>query len=94
MEIKQIQNVVKKVLIVDELSRKNDNHLICETMRRMGFNIERSFKDVMNDNLTPSFESITRARRKVQQGHPNLKDNYVAQLRAQQEEMFREYSRN
>lgn len=94
MEIKQIQNVVKKVLIVDELSRKNDNHLICETMRRMGFNIERSFKDVMNDNLTPSFESITRARRKVQQEHPNLKDNYVAQLRFQWEEMFREFSRN
>lgn len=94
MEIKQIQNVVKKVLIVDELSRKNDNHLICETMRRMGFNIERSFKDVMNDNLTPSFESITRARRKVQQEHPNLKDNYVAQLRFQREEMFREFSRN
>lgn len=94
MEIKQIQNVVKKVLIVDELSRKNDNHLICETMRRMGFNIERSFKDVMNDNLTPSFESITRARRKLQQEHPNLKDNYVAQLRVQQEEIYREFSRN
>ena len=94
MEIKQIQSVVKKVLIIDEKSRKNDNHLICETMRRMGFNIERSFKDVMNDNLTPSFESITRARRKLQQEHPNLKDNYVAQLRVQQEEIYREFSRN
>ena len=94
MEIKQIQSVVKKVLIIDEKSRKNDNHLICETMRRMGFNVERSFKDVMNDNLTPSFESITRARRKVQQEHPNLKDNFVAQLRVQQEEIYREFSRN
>ena len=94
MEIKQIQNVVKKDIIVDEISRNNDNHLICETMRRMGFNIERSFKDVMNDNLTPSFESITRARRKLQQEHPNLKDNYVAQLRVQQEEIYREFSRN
>lgn len=94
MEIKQIQSVVKKVLIIDEKSRKNDNHLICETMRRMGFNIERSFKDVMNDNLTPSFESITRARRKVQQEHPNLKDDYISRLRVEREEMFREYSRN
>ena len=63
MKLEKVHNVVKKVLIVDEKSRKNDNHLICETMRRMGYDVDRPFSEMMNDSNTPCLEGITRARR-------------------------------
>lgn len=93
MKLEKVHNVVKKVLIVDEKSRKNDNHLICETMQRMGYDVDRSFRDVMNDYSTPCLEGITRVRRKIQHEHPNLKDSFVSELRAEQEEIYRDYSK-
>jgi hypothetical protein len=41
----------------------------------------------------PAFESITRARRKLQALYPTLKDNVVAELREEKEEEFKIYAR-
>ena len=47
---------------------------------------------IMNHNFygLPAFESVTRARRKIQSNHPELCDEKTKELRAKREEEFRE----
>jgi len=62
-ELKTIKQVVKNTMSNDVRCRNSDKWLILETLRAMGFNIYIDYKQLKN---MPSFESITRARRHVQ----------------------------
>lgn len=42
----------------------------------------------------PSYETVTRARRKIQANNPDLKTESVARRRKKEEQRFREYARS
>lgn len=97
-ELDRVKNVVLSVLEEDEKSRSNDNRLIClvceKIALRNGFDIGHcSFSDVINNPSVygiPSFESITRCRRKLQEKHFHLRaTDEVERFRAENEEKYR-----
>ena len=94
---KQLRVVVKcdtEELKSNYSARTNDNELILGVMKRLGVNTNASFAEVVGSGKLPtSFESITRARRKVQEQHPQLKDGRTVELRQEQEENYRNFAK-
>lgn len=88
---KQLKEVVKCVteeLRTNYSARTNDNELI------LGVDTNIPFSELIHSgNLPTSFESITRARRKVQAQNPMLKDKPTADLRQEQEEVYRKFAK-
>lgn len=66
---KTVENIVKEILTRDVRSRSDDRLLVCQVYEELGVNTQyTSFREVMVE-LTglPSVETITRARRKLQE---------------------------
>jgi len=66
MEVEKLQNIkdmVFKIMSENVQTRNSDKFLILEVLRGMGFKIYIDYKQLKN---MPSFESITRARRFIQ----------------------------
>lgn len=96
VRLKKLTEVVEEILRTDELARKDDCYLILEVIRRIyPFEIGKTFANVMlgAQEKGISFEGITRARRKVQQKYPELKDRKTEEIRKKEEEEYREFSR-
>ena len=94
--LKNLEKTVEEVLRNDELSRKDDCYLILEVIRRLyPFEVGKTFANVMFNakNKGISFESITRARRKVQKKYPELKDDEVSEIRDKEQQEYVEYNR-
>ena len=71
----KLEEVVEEVLIVDELARVDDCYLIFRVIQILEPELAAStFENVMFNAKSKglSFESITRARRKVQRKYPGL----------------------
>lgn len=95
-KLKNLEKVVKEILENDELARKDDCYLILEVIRRIfPFEVGKTFADVMFNAKSKgiSFESITRARRKIQGKYPELKDEEIAEIRNIEQEEYREYAK-
>ncbi len=93
---KNIKNEVKKILENNPEARKSDMELIIQIadnhlpVNNMNF---RSCCEEL-ESIGISFESITRARRKVQQEYPYLKDKEAEEIRSKEEEnYYLEYGR-
>lgn len=97
-KLKEVENKVYEVLKTDPMARKDDFRLILQVFKKYEPDIAISnFANVMLGHNTlglPAFESITRARRKIQATFPWLKDEDVADFRAIQEEEYKNYARN
>lgn len=73
-------------------TRSDDFLLFGKVCQVMGLDINKSFRDVMSNHVKyslPSFESVSRARRKVFELRPDL--NPIAQERADEERQFRKW---
>jgi len=92
-QLKQLNKVVKEVLEENPETRRSDIKLIMEVFKRRGVNTSESFATLAVNGQLAQMESITRARRKVQSDYPELKDDHAAELRAEREEVFREYAK-
>lgn len=92
-QLKQLNKVVKEVLEDKPETRRSDIKLIMEVFKRRGVNTSESFATLAVNGQLAQMESITRARRKVQSDYPELKDDHAAELRAEREEVFREYAK-
>lgn len=66
-------DLVRMILVEDKLSRSDDRRLIWSVYKSMGFVVEDKL-DYENFKECPTPETITRARRKVQELHPDLVD--------------------
>ena len=96
VRLKKLTEVVEEILRTDELARKDDCYLILEVIRVLfPYVVGKRFADVMTNAQSKgvSFEGITRARRKVQQKYPELKDRKIEEIRKKEEEEYREFSR-
>lgn len=91
-----IESITKKILEEDELARKDDCYLILRVVQLMYPNDAcKSFETVMRNAKYNgiSFESITRARRKVQNKYPELKNREVSDLRNEEQVEYKQFSK-
>lgn len=97
MKIKKIEDKVFKVLQQRPETRSDDFVLVFWVFNEFNENaVYMPFDYVMANHVElclPSFHSITRARRKIFENHPELKPKKITKYRAEKEEEFKEYSR-
>lgn len=90
-----LENIVYTVLLKNKQTRKDDFILVLEVIREYCPSlIEMKIKDIMLEHKElglPSFESITRARRKVQKGHPELIDKDAKKIRKELQKEYKNY---
>ena len=95
-KLKMVEPLVEEALINNK-SCRGDNFILYLEVLKKYIDLNLSIKDVfLNHDLLgiPSLESITRARRKLQEKHPELKDVQAALIREQEEEAYIDYSRS
>lgn len=79
----------------DVKARYDDNHLYLLYARKKGFDTSVSMEDFLNSHRYPSFETIRRARAKVQMKNPELKPDDIRQMRRNMREAeYREWALN
>ena len=92
----RVEEVVEQILREDIYSRSNDIYLILRYVLKVyPYEAGRKFEQVMTnmEKKGLSFESITRARRKIQNKYPELKNEKIANLREKKQKEYIDYSR-
>lgn len=92
--ILQIEPLVEEALINNKACRGDNFILYLEVLKKY-IDLNLSIKDVFQNHKIlgiPSLESITRARRKLQERNPDLKDEVVAKARQQEVEEYVDYA--
>ena len=95
-KLKNLEKIVEELLRNDELTRRDDNFLILQVVRRLyPFEVGKTFANVMFNakNKGISFESITRARRKLQNKYPELRDEKITAIRDEEQNEYIEYAK-
>lgn len=87
-----IEKCVENELKTNYLTRTNDNELILAVLQKSGIDINMPFSKLLKLKNRPSFKSITRARRKVQERYPELKDSATAEMRKVEESKYRQFA--
>ena len=98
MELNKIKDLVIKLLKEKEILRGSDDLLYLEVLKLNRADVEKMtvwefFKYRKNWEL-PSFETVSRCRRKAQEEHPELRPNIVIQeMRKKEEKKFYDFSK-
>ena len=98
MRIKRVETLVKTILEENKETRNDDFILIAEVYYRLIPDVVHlPFTLVMlshSDLKLPSLESITRARRKIQEKHEYLRaSKKIQEIKKRQEQQYKEYAR-
>ena len=94
--LRNIKKIVKEILEDDKLARIDDFYLILKVVQRLyPEDYAKPFYVVMTEAKYKgiSFEGITRARRKVQEENPWLRDNEVTEIRNAEQEEYIEFTK-
>ena len=96
--MRKLEGVVKSTLEISKAAREDDFILVCMVYGELNGAVKyKNFEYVMQNHKElrlPSFESITRARRRLQSEYPHLNSSKETQsIRASEEKRFRDYSR-
>ena len=90
-------SVVKGCLEQIPETRNSDNKLIYAVYRKLGMDMNETFRNVINkvmDGQLPAFASITRAKRKVVELYPELDcDKKVREFRDEQQMQYKALAR-
>ena len=92
----KVEEIVEQILRQENYSRNNDVYLILKFITKVyPYEVGKKFEEVMSNVSKKglSFESITRARRKLQNKYPELKDEKVANFRDKKQKEYIAYSR-
>ena len=90
-ELRTIKETVKEVMTQDSKTRNNDKWLILQTLRKLGFKVYVDYSQLKN---MPSFESITRSRRHIQnKDYDLLPTKETDKRRKAQEDKYKEVFR-
>lgn len=93
--MKRIEPIVKELLELYPKTRDDDFYLIGSVYFMLAPEIKsKSFLDIIKNHSfygLPSFESITRARRKVQAENDDLVSNKAKRIREKEEREYFEY---
>lgn len=85
-----VKDVVRNVLSADERARNDDTWLIIQVLREMGHKVYIDYRDLKD---MPSFESITRARRKLQEQGLYPATKKVEEQRREEESKMKEVNK-
>lgn len=90
-----LSEVVKEVLEEDKHARESDNYLFLQVLGKiLKDSQKKTIEQVLLDPELPKYESVSRARRKVQQKCPNLRSSMdVENYRKVKESVFREFAK-
>lgn len=101
--IKDVEKRVKAILIEDRQTRNSDSYLYLKVLQKMGAEKGIDLDDIpittflmkMSEYGFPPFESVRRARQKLQEHNPELQAcEEVAEYRAENEIEMRAYVRS
>lgn len=96
MKLETLQAKIQKILTDNPDTRGNDKLLYFRLAQELSPNtLNMAFGSFLMDRHVnvPSFESVSRARRKIQSKFPELRaDKRVTELRAEKEREYREYA--
>ena len=85
-----VKDVVENVLRADARARNDDKWLIIQVLKEMGFKVFIPYDQL---NEIPAFESITRARRKLQEQGLYPASDKVIEHRREEESKMKEVNR-
>lgn len=88
--------MVKEVLIKSVKARNSDAYLYCKVIEKVSKGAsDRPFKEVIADTELPKYDTVTRARRKIQEKNPDLQgSDRVRDYRTENEQAFRKYAKS
>ena len=87
MWLNTIESKVLNILIVNPEARDNDRLLFVEYIKRHNPDlVKRGYAEVMLSGELPNYEGITRARRKLQEKHPELRGRKYEQRNHKQDD--------
>lgn len=94
----KLEDIVLKVLEEQPDTRKDDFFLVFRVWEQFDeriktLNCGQVFYNHKKLNL-PTFESITRCRRKIFETRKDLMDDTVTEIREKETEVYKEYARN
>lgn len=90
-KLTEISKTVEEVLEKYPDTRTNDNNLILRVLTtQKGEYVNKSLAYVLI-HTDISFESITRARRKIQRKRPELKDERISDFRKEQKQVYKDF---
>lgn len=98
MKIDNVENLVKQALIKNKSARDDDHLLYIEVVyiidpALVNVNFAMNFKNARQLGLPP-FETVSRARRKLQEKYPELRaTSKVENARKEKQMEFEEYSK-
>lgn len=95
-KLDKIKNIVLRVLEKNTEARKDDFVLFSLVCDEMGVPINFDFRTMLNEHRLfglPSWESVSRARRKIQAEQPELKDAKTAVIRTAEIKEYKEFAR-
>lgn len=96
MAIKNIEGLVLETLEENQRARKDDFVLYGGVLKRMGIDLRQSLAVFLANakvDCMPSFETVSRARRKIQEERKDLVDYETEEKRREAEQDFILYSR-
>lgn len=89
----ELKKVVYAELVENEQARSSDTELLLGVFKRLGINTQESFAELANSGKLRQMESITRCRRKIQQEHPELRVEAIADLRNERQQVFKDFAK-
>lgn len=95
MRVQKVQQMVYKALVDNPVTRTDDFLLVLDVLKNY-VTTDMSVETVLEHHIelkVPSFASIVRARRKLQTKYPELINETVAQIRAEEEREFKAYAK-
>lgn len=95
MRVSQLEPIVERCLVSDERCRKDDFILYLSVIEQYGLDTTMSIHSVLNNHSLlklPSFESVSRCRRKIQERDVSLKDSATARMREEARQDYSDYA--
>ena len=95
-KLNQLKNVVTRILTEREDARQDDFILFSYVLDEIGVPLNFDMRTMLHNHVIfglPSFESITRARRKVQDENPELKNEKAVKIRTAEQKEYKEFAR-
>ena len=93
--LKKTEDIVLQVLEKNIRARKDDFVLYGAVLNKLGVNLKQSLCEFLakaKENKMPSFETVTRCRRHIQELRTDLTDIKTAVAREENIERFKEYN--
>lgn len=95
MRVSQLEPIVERCLVSDERCRKDDFILYLSVIEQYGLDTTMSIHSALNNHSLlklPSFESVSRCRRKIQERDVSLKDDDTAKMRERERQEYEDYA--